>query len=173
MAIPSNEGIIDKLRGIVAFKYFSDDALKAILTKATVLSFKEGDVIIEEGDKSPDFYAVVEGLVNVTVREGDKEVYISAIGKGDVFGEAGIFLNVQRTANVASAVETVILRIHRNDLLAFIRQRPSDGIKFLMIIIYSLLKKLRDANQELAFERKADFVQEDVDSMVREIMDEQ
>ena len=36
----------------------------------------------------------------------------------------------------------------------------------LMIIIYSLLKKLRDANQELAFERKSDIDQNDIDSLV-------
>jgi len=161
-----------KLREIVAFRYFSDDALRAIYAKAEIHFFSEGAAIVVEGEKSPYFFAVLDGTVNITVREREKEVFISTIGKGEVFGEAGIFLNVKRTANVVSAANTTIFRIHRNDLLEFIKERPAEGIKFLMIIIYSLLKKLRDANQELAFERKSDFQQDDIDAMVKEIMDE-
>jgi hypothetical protein len=37
-----------------------------------------------------------------------------------------------------------------------------------MVVIYSLLNKLRDANQELAFERRVDVGQADVDSIVSE-----
>jgi CRP/FNR family cyclic AMP-dependent transcriptional regulator len=164
------EKYLPRLKEFSVFKYFGDEAMRAFFEKAEILSFKAGDTIIQEGEKSPYFYAVLEGTANVTVETDSKQVFISTAGEGAVFGEAGIFLNVKRTANVMSAADSVLLRIHRNDLLRFIKDRPSDGIKFLMIIIYSLLKKLRDANQELAFERKADIAQEDIDSMVKEIM---
>ena len=38
-----------------------------------------------------------------------------------------------------------------------------------MLIIYSLLRKLRAANQELAFERRADIHQDDVDALVAQL----
>jgi CRP/FNR family cyclic AMP-dependent transcriptional regulator len=162
-----------KLAKIVMFKYFSPEAMREIQAKSEILSFSEGEPIIAQGDKNPYFYAVLKGTVNVTVREKEKEVFVSAIGEGEVFGEAGIFLNVERTANVVSAADSVIMRIGRDDLLSFIKARPSDGIKLLMIIVYTLLKKLRNADLELAFERKGDSGQDEIDSMVKQIMAEQ
>ncbi len=167
-----SDSYVSSMKSVVTFKYFGDEAIRDLLSKSEVLRFAEGDTIIREGEKSPYFFAVLEGTVNVTVHDGAKEVFISTIGRGDVFGEAGIFLSVKRTANVASASASTLFRIHRDSLLRFIKERPSEGVKFLMIIIYSLLKKLRDANQELAFERKSDFQQDDIDSMVRSIMGE-
>lgn len=161
-----------KMKTIVAFRYFTEESLRDILSRSEVVPYRHGDLIIVEGEKSPYFYAVLDGTVNVTVKDGDKEVFICAIGQGEVFGEAGIFLNMKRTANVVCTDAVEVLRVRREQLLAFIKERPSEGIKFLMIIIYSLLKKLRDANQELAFERKSDVQQEDIDSMVDAIMNE-
>jgi CRP/FNR family cyclic AMP-dependent transcriptional regulator len=161
------------LAKIAMFKYFTPDAMREIQGKAEILSFSEGEPIIAQGDKNPYFYAVLKGTVNVTVREKEKEVFVSTIGEGEVFGEAGIFLNVERTANVVSAADSVIMRISRNNLLSFIKTRPTDGIKLLMIIVYTLLKKLRNADLELAFERKDDSGQDEIDSMVKQIMAEQ
>ncbi len=172
MAVAKNEDYIPKLRNINMFRYFTAEALTDFYKRAEVLAFKEGEPIVVEGEQSPYFYAVLDGTVNVSVKDAVKEVFISVIGQGEVFGEAAIFLNVKRTANVVGATDAVILRIHRSSLLSFIKERPADGIKFLMVIIYSLLKKLRDANLELAFERKSDIVQDDIDFMVREIMSE-
>lgn len=170
MDADERERYVSSMKGVVTFKYFSDDAIRDLLSKSEVARYGEGETVIKEGEKSPYFFAVLDGVANVTVHDGAKEVFISAIGRGDVFGEAGIFLSVKRTANVVSASETLLVRIHRDNLLRFIQERPSEGVKFLMIIIYSLLKKLRDANQELAFERKSDVQQEDIDALVRSIM---
>ncbi len=166
------ENFSAELAKIAMFKYFSPDAMREIQAKAEILSFSEAEPIIVQGDKNPYFYAVLKGTVNVTVKEKDKEVFVSSIGEGEVFGEAGIFLNVERTANVVSSEESVILRIGRKDLLTFIKTRPSDGIKMLMIIVYTLLKKLRNADLELAFERKDDSAQDEIDAMVKQIMAE-
>ena len=152
---------------ILMFRYLSSEALDEILAISSLFIYDEEERIITEGETSPFFYAVLEGCVNVMVQEAeDKEVYISTIGEGECFGEAGIFLTVKRTAAVVSAQESVILRIHREDLLAFIKAQPASGIKMLMVIVYGLLKKLRSANQELAFERKSDVEQDDIDSIV-------
>ena len=66
--------------------------------------------------------------------------------------------------------KSLILRLHRKDLLTFIGKDPAAGIKVLMIIIYGLLKKLRESNQELAYERKNDGEQEDIDALVESLI---
>jgi hypothetical protein len=62
----------------------------------------------------------------------------------------------------------VLFRLTRQELIRFIKKYPTTGNKILMVVIYSLLNKLREANQELAFERRVDVGQADVDSIVNE-----
>ena len=165
--------ILIRTRDIVIFKYLNDEEFDNIIKLSEFIQYDSNEMIIAEGNVSPYFYAIIGGSVNVSVKEtSGKEVFICAIGEGEVFGEAGIFLKVKRTANVISMENTTIFRIHRKTLLSYIKKYPSAGIKILMLIIYSLLNKLRDSNQEIAFERKADIDQEDIDSMVDSIMTE-
>jgi len=171
MNIEEKEAYFEKIKDIYVFKYLSKDDQKKILEISSFIRYDPEEKIINEGDIKPFFYAVIRGTVNVLVKEKDgKEVFICAIGQGEIFGEAGIFLNVKRSANVITTEESVIMRIQRKQLLNFIRDYPAAGIKILMLIIYSLLSKLREANQEIAFERKADVNQDDIDALVQDFM---
>jgi CRP/FNR family cyclic AMP-dependent transcriptional regulator len=162
-----------KLRNVIVFRYLTDEALADMPATCAIELYDDGERIASGRDLDTDLFAVLEGSVNVFVGERDrpdKELFICALGEGDVFGEAGLFLQTPRTANVVSGGESAILRIGRDDLFAFIQKHPSGGIKILYIIIYSLLKKLREANQELTFERKSVLPQGDIDSIVEEAM---
>lgn len=159
------------IKNVYIFKYLSDEERQKILEISTFMRCVPEEEIISEGDIKPYLYAVIRGTVNVLVREQERgDVFICAIGDGEIFGEAGIFLNVKRSAKIISTEESVILRIHRKQFLDFIKSYPAAGIKILMLIIYSLLSKLRESNQELAFERKADIDQDDIDSLVEGFM---
>ncbi|MFP4364701.1 MAG: Crp/Fnr family transcriptional regulator [Spirochaetia bacterium] len=162
---------ITAMRKVIIFKFLTDQELRHILSIADVINYKKEDKIVSEGEISPYFFAVVKGNVHVSVRQSDgKEVFICSLAEGDIFGETGIFLKMKRTANVVSTENTTILRIHRKDMLDFIKQHPETGNKILMMIIYSLMKKLRDSNQEIAFERKTDIDQGGIDSIVKDFM---
>lgn len=166
-----NEEVVQDLHQKPTFKYFALDDLRELVSRGEVLTFFEGSTIITEGQHSQDLFIVISGCVNVMVNEETKNVFISAIGEGEFFGEAGIFSKVKRTASVTATEGTTILKMTRQKFLEFLRVSPSSGMKFLMIIIYSLLKKLREVNQELAFERKFDIGQEDIDSVIQGIME--
>jgi CRP/FNR family cyclic AMP-dependent transcriptional regulator len=168
----ANDGSIQsKLRKSMLFRYLDNEALKEILALSEIVHYGPDDMIIAEGEISTYLYTVLEGHVNVLVKEqGGKDVYVGAIGEGDIFGEAGIFLSVKRTAKVVCTHSTALLRISRNALLEFIQNYPSAGVKMLLIIIYGLLRKLRDSNQELAFERKSVIGQNDIDDIVESFM---
>ena len=166
------EKVLIQLKSTQLFKFVDDATMKRLLEAGEVVRFNNQETIIREGETQPELFIIISGCVNVTVSETDKEAYICTIGEGEIFGEAGIFSKVRRTANVISVDETVILRLPRNNLLGFIKKNPAGGIKILMIIIYSLLKKLREINQELAFERKFDVEQDDIDAMIQGLIDE-
>jgi len=166
-----NKEYFKELKQLIIFKYIKESDFKKIISLGEVVSFQPGEKIISKGEISPHLYAVLQGTVHVTVPEkNSKDIFICSIGKGDVFGEAGIFLKVKRTADVVSSDEVIVFMVHREHMIGFIKSYPEAGIKILMLIIYSLLKKLKEANLEIAFERKADIKQSDIDSMVEEIM---
>ena len=167
-------GYLKEYKKIVALRYLKKEELEEFMKVTDIISYEDKEIIIKEGEYSPFIFGVLKGSVAVTVSEIDvnnkEEVYICTIGKGDVFGEAGIFMNVKRTANVVSTDKTTIFSIHRTEFLKFIKVHPGIGIKILMLIIFSLLRKLKEANHELAFERKADIDQTDIDDLVDKIM---
>jgi CRP-like cAMP-binding protein len=158
------------LKKIRIFRFVKDEELKKLVDGAEYLEFNDQETIIQEGEISHYFYAVLEGstVVNVNKQKSEKapNAYICTIGEGEVFGEAGLFIRVKRTANVLSFGNSKILRFKRDFFFEFIGINNHAGISILIMIIYSMLKKLRDANQELAFERSEDVTQDDIDNFI-------
>jgi hypothetical protein len=64
------------------------------------------------------------------------------------------------------------LRIHKSDLLRFIKDYPKSGNKVLMMIILSLLKKLKKANQELAYEKQAEIDFNYADTLIQDFLND-
>ncbi len=166
-----NDKLINKIQNILTFRFLSDKELEELVKFSTVEYYHEDEKIIKQGDLNQSFYAIIEGSVKVTVDERENsDAYICTIGKGDIFGEAGMFLEVKRTANVICCAETFVLMVTRESMINFINKYPKSGNKILMLIIYSLIKKLKEVNQELAYERKSDADQDDIDSIIKNFM---
>ena len=173
MANNGEDYLIERLQRSMLFRYLKRDALKEALALSDIVHFKKDDRIISEGEVSPYLFTVLEGSVNVMLSEHvGKDVFISAVGEGDVFGEAGIFASSKQMANIVSSDNTTLLRIGRQELLEFIKKYPSAGVKILLVIIYSLIRKLKESTEELAFERKSFIEQDDIDSIVQNFMKE-
>lgn len=165
--------IRNRLSKSLIFRYVEESRRDEIISVSEVFECGEEELIIREGEVSSCVYLVLNGQVCVKVRDNEgKQIYLSTIGEGEIFGEAGIFIKTARTADVVSLGESRIMKLHRKDLIEFIKKDPATGIKVLMIIIYGLLKKLRESNQELAYERQTDGDQDDIDALVESLMKE-
>jgi CRP/FNR family transcriptional regulator, cyclic AMP receptor protein len=170
--ITDKAGLVAPVRGIVTFRFLGDEEVVDLLEHCDALELEEGEVVVEEGEVSPYFFGIAMGTVSVSVAGEGRQVYVNSLGAGDVFGEAGIFMSVPRTATVTAKERAVILRVHRSELAGFLKRHPEAGNKILLVIIFGLLRKLKLADQELAYERKADMGQEDVDAMVASMFGE-
>jgi CRP/FNR family transcriptional regulator, cyclic AMP receptor protein len=168
-----DERLIKGLRSVITFRFLDEDEARDLAASATAEFYEEGEPIVREGEVTPYFYGIVDGPVSVSVgeREG-KQVYVSSLGPGDVFGEAGIFMKVKRTATVSAQGPVTVLRFHRADIIRFIKLHPEAGNKIMLVIVFGLLRKLKMVNQELAFERKSDLGQDDIDSMMENLFAE-
>jgi CRP/FNR family transcriptional regulator, cyclic AMP receptor protein len=155
---------------VLAFKFLDEEERRYLFDRSEIFHVKDGESFIKEGELDPYLYVVLSGSANVTVRRDGKDIYICMLGAGEVMGEAGLFMNVARTANAVACGPSVVLRLKREPFLAFVSKFPRGGSRVLLVVIYGLLKKLRDANRELAFERKSDVVQADIDELVSRII---
>ena len=134
--ITEKTGYKNQIREILTFKFMTDTELDNLIENCSILDFDEEEPIIKQGETDQSFYAVVEGSVRVSALESEgKDVYICTIGDGEIFGEAGIFMKVKRTASVTSCTKTTVLRIKRTQMLKFIKENPSAGNKFFMVMI--------------------------------------
>ena len=168
---PKRQGLAEQLQRTRLFRYLSEEQVHRVTASADFLRYDAEERIIEEHSVDDALYVVLRGTVSVRVREQEREVYICTLGSGEVFGEAGVFLNMKRTASVMANDEGAsVMRIRRSAFMKAIEDNPKAGIKVLLTMIYSLMQKLREVNLELAFERREDASQESIDAMIEEMM---
>jgi len=167
-----DSSIMRAIKEILTFRFLTEQELETLVHISRIEKFDVNEKVISQGEINQSFYAIINGTVKVTVQENKgKEAYICTIGNGEIFGEAGIFTKVKRTASVICLDDTTVMTIPRDSMFKFIKDYPRSGNKILMLIIYSLLKKLKEVNQELAYERKSDADQDDIDSIIQNFMD--
>ena len=170
--IQEKRAYLEEFQRLSMFKFMSANEILNIISESELIHFYDAEKIVNQGEINQSILVVVRGTVQVNVREDSgKDVYICSIEEGEIFGEAGMFLRVRRTANIVSLDESVILRIPRNMIMEFIKENPSTGNKLLLVIIHSLLKKLRGTNQELAYEKACEVQLGELDSLLAELSD--
>lgn len=166
--------IIPKIKSTKIFNFLSDDELDYLLAISNIYEYHHKEIVINEGDISSYLYIIISGSVSIEIKTQNKDnskgIYICSIGEGDIIGEAAIFTNFKRTANVIADDELKMFIIEREKFFDFIKTYPGSGIKILMVIIHSLLNKLKEVNHELAFEREAHLDQEDIDEIINDFL---
>jgi len=173
MATPEQvKEYISKIRRIKSFRYLDDVELKSLLAIAEVIAYDQGTKIVTQGKTGNHFYALIAGAVDVSVSElQEGELVISSLVEGDTFGEAAMFLKEERTASVTATQDSVMMRIARKDLMNFFKSNSGAGVKILLVIVFGLLSKLSNANQEIAFEKQGDLDLDYVDNLVQDFME--
>jgi CRP-like cAMP-binding protein len=139
----------------VLFRYMSEEAFFAFLSGSELMEYEDGEIIISQGDVSQFLYCLIKGSVAVSAKEktGD-DFYIYNLEEGEIFGEAALFLTELRIASVKSSGASLIIRIHRENLIKFIGEYSQAGNRIFILVIFSLLKKLRTSTREITAVKK-------------------
>ena len=76
---------------------------KSILEAVTLVTKKEGDVIIKQGDDGDNFYLVEQGQLNCTKflnPSDEQETFLKEYQPGESFGELALLYNAPRAATI-------------------------------------------------------------------------
>jgi CRP/FNR family cyclic AMP-dependent transcriptional regulator len=106
-----------------------------------------GQALFHMGDEGGSLHLIERGRVKVTIPSSSGEELILAIlGAGDLLGELSLFDGKPRSATVQALEETETLCLHREDLLALMRNRFDVVVKILGV----LAGRIRDTDMILA-----------------------
>ncbi|WP_416899934.1 MAG: EAL domain-containing protein [Minwuia sp.] len=107
---------------------------------------KPGEVVFYEGDVGDDAYIIEEGLIEISVRAGDGEKVIAALGPGEIIGEMALIANAPRSATARALKGTTLLVLRRNRLMKPIEK--ADPLTRLMLQM--MTERLNEASRGMA-----------------------
>ena len=165
--LPIKKNVLkEELKDTLIFQYLGNDELKPLLDVCEQWEYAPGEAIVTQDSVSRYLYLLLGGSVDIMVHGKEKEnIRVSHIEKGDVFGEASIFMDVRRTASAVTKDTARIVSFSREAIFDYCNKNPRAGMKIFTFIIYSLLRKLSMINKDLAYERESMVTPEDIDNL--------
>ncbi len=120
-----------QLKRIPLFSDASDEELKKVAAFAEAKEAEQGKELVKEGGFSRALMAIEEGTAEVT-REGE---HIADLGPGDIFGEAGMLDDSQRSATVTATSRVKLISMGHFEVQRLKKDAPG---------VYSRIEQLVD-----------------------------
>jgi CRP-like cAMP-binding protein len=158
------------LKTVKIFELLTDEELVVLSQLFTSHQCRTNERIVSEGEMSSKFYVVREGFVNVTRGQTPKEkeegnAFVTVLGAGDYFGEAALFHDVKRIANVDAADKTRLLVVDKKDFERYLHANPIAANRILILMFKQLFLRLEKTLSELQFERSGGLAQSAIDQL--------
>ncbi len=127
--------------------------LRSLASRATVCSYKHGEVVFKEGDLADAFYLVRSGSMKVSKRSAaiGKEVVVNHLPVGRYFGEIALLdpANPKRTATVTATKQSEAIRIKKKDFHTMLERHPDFAVQLNRNMQKYLLRGLEVSVREV------------------------
>ena len=132
---------ISLLRKVPLFEGLKDEDLEAIAKVTITRSYSKDQVIILAEEEGDSLFIIETGQVKVCiVSEDGREVILSLLGEGAVFGELSLLDGKPRSANVVATQDTDLYTVRRADFLQLIYKVPQIAVGMLAELAVRLRK---------------------------------
>lgn len=157
------------LRSISIFNDLNDTELEEFYSICEEKTYGPDTVLLREGDPADELYIIKAGFVNISRGSIHQETFMTVLGPGNYFGEAALFQEMKRTANVKATCDLELILVRRADFLEFIKNFPSAANRILYQMLKQIFVHLDQTSRELEFVRRGALSQEAVDKLMRVI----
>lgn len=141
-----------KITGTVSDNFFTSQVISGYshsdvpsmhLLGALGKIYRNGEVIIRQGEMGNSMYVIQDGYVEIVKEINERNVQLAVLGKDDFFGEMAIFEKEVRMATVRALGTVRILTIDSKNLLRRISEDPSLAYR-LVQVMSNRVRKLDD-----------------------------
>ncbi len=109
--------------------------------KSRVVYYQKGEHIIRSGQLEKRMYIILEGVVSITLTDGDNSFSVANLKKGDFFGEISLFTSTPRSATVTALDNVKLVYIDSEEQLkGFLIKNPAFAAKMVTILAARLAK---------------------------------
>lgn len=127
------------------FKSLSPGELASLHNVTREAKFAGGAEIFKEGDAGDVLYVVHSGMVQISavIAGGERQV-LARVPPGEVFGEFAIIDNQPRSATATAEIETTLLVVPRDALIALLTASP----QFSFSMMREITHRMREFNRQ-------------------------
>jgi len=140
----------DILTRMPLFRTLSDREILRLLQVTVIQAYRDGEVIIREGDIGEDLFIVLAG--EVKVKKGDTD--LARLAPGEHFGEMALIRNQPRSATVTSNGDSELIVLSRSEFFEILRKEHQLAVKLLWQFTGVLADRLAQTNRELGHARE-------------------
>ncbi len=108
-------------------------------------TYRDGEVIVREGDETREMYVIQSGEVVATKKMEGREMALVRLGRGKFFGEMSLLESMPRSATIRAVGDTKLLVIKPGSLLLKIRRNPT----FAFEMLQHMSKRIRNTTEQL------------------------
>ena len=131
------------------FRTLAETELRRIIQVTEVVTYSDGQNLINEGERGEELYIVLEGTVDV-IRNGST---VTSLKAGEHFGEMALIRSQPRSATIRSNGESVALIIRRLDFFEILRTEHQIAVKLLWQFNGVLADRLASTTKDLGVAR--------------------
>ena len=125
------------------FSSLTPEELNQLSSLATWQTLGPDAVVFREGDPGDALFVIVTGLVRILVATTSGEILLNTLGPGDIFGEIAVLDGRGRTATVTTSKATELVKIGRQEFLAFLADFP----RYTTTLVRILASRVRSTVQ--------------------------
>ena len=137
---------LDNLSSVPLFIDLNDEELQGVSDSCTPRKYPKNSMIILEEEFGDIIFIILTGTVKITrVNDEGKEVILSLLGPGEIFGEMAILDGEARSANALAQEDCSLLAIQKSEFLSLLRK----NFKISFALMGELAKRLRKSDQQI------------------------
>ncbi|MBL7713883.1 MAG: cyclic nucleotide-binding domain-containing protein [Bdellovibrionales bacterium] len=131
--------VINLIRSCPLFYELYDEEIEKIVSKCSVLKFKDGETIMKEGDNGSELYVILSGQAHTTKIVRDRPLRVGELKKGDVFGETVLINEMTRaTSVIADGGGCDVLLVDHDSIFKLFRE----DTKVFAVLVLNLARML-------------------------------
>jgi CRP-like cAMP-binding protein len=131
------------LRGLKLLASLSPSQLEDVSRRLRPVRFRQGEVIIREGDSGEEMFFMESGRVRVVRRRGSRMVLLAELGGGDLFGEMALLTGSPRSATVTALSDVNLWSMPQADFDDLVTAYPNLALALSRV----LSERLRNTDE--------------------------